>query len=147
MPSQYERPAFLGSFFKSQRGTRELTQEKADAKAAKAERDVKLEVKRIDGRCRWPEPHKCRFGIEAAHLHDESTGGDMTLENLITLCAWIHRRGPESVHGKQLEIRPLTKAGTRGPCAFYRKRYSEQRRGEFTWKLVARELAPGRAAE
>ena len=143
MTANYQRPAFAGSLFKAPRGSRVLEREKQDRATAEAEKAVSQEVKRLDGRCRWPERHKCRGALEAAHIHDKSIGGDTTAEDLITVCQWFHRRGPESIHGKQLEVRPLTKAGTRGPCAFYRKRFSETRKGEFTWRLVAKETQPG----
>jgi len=143
MQPDYRRPPFPGSQFKPPRGSRLLEREKAEQRAAQAEQAVSREVKRLDGRCRWPERHTCRGGLEAAHLHDKSIGGDTTINALITLCVWIHRRGPESVHGKQLEVRPLTAQGTRGPCGFYRKHYREGRRGEYVWRLVAQESAPG----
>lgn len=131
--------------FKPPRGSWRIAKEKADAKADKADRDVKAEVKRLDGgRCRWPEKHRCRGGLEAAHLKDASLGGTMTPNNLISLCAWMHRLGPETQQYEQLDIRPLSaKLGTRGPCSFWRKKWSETRKGEFRWVLVAKESAVG----
>lgn len=135
---------FSGSNWKPTRGSSVLAKEQSDADAKVKEIEVKKAVKAHDIRCRWPERHKCRGGLEAAHMVDASLGGEMVETNLITVCAWVHRRGPESIHGKQLEIRPLSKRlGARGPCAFYRKVYSETRKGEFMWRLVRREVAVG----
>jgi len=125
-----------GSFFKPPKGTLVLEREAEQAKALKLERAEKGAAKKRDGRCRWPEVHKCRGALEAAHIRDASLGGLMDRTNLILLCAWIHRRGPESIHGKQLRIEINTPAGAEGPCSFYR-------RGEHgRYHLVARETRP-----
>lgn len=78
--------------------------------------------------CRWPEIHKCRGLLEGAHLIDASLGGEPIRSNIICLCAWIHRRGPQSIHGKQLRIEPETEHGADGPLSFYR----EDGNGEWT---------------
>ena len=114
-----------------------LEREAIAAAALTLERKVKAEVRRLDGRCRWPEVHKCRCGLEAAHLVDASLGGLMAIENLILVCGWIHRRGPESIHGKQLQIEANTARGARGPCSFYRQ---DDHGGYY---LIAREVRPG----
>lgn len=133
----YERPAFSPVPPKPQRGQRVLDKEKADAEALKKELEVKKAVKRRDVVCQWPEPHKCRGGLECAHIIDASLGGRMHEENLILLCAWIHRRGPESIHGKQLKIEAETSWGARGPLGFWKK-------GEDgAYYLVARQRADG----
>lgn len=98
-------------------------------------------VKKRDGRCRWPEAHKCRGGLEACHIVDKGMGGDHGLltntQNELVLCAWIHRRGPESLHGEQLKVEKETPAGADGPLSFWRK-------GEAgAFYLVARERAIG----
>lgn len=114
-----------------------------DREAARAQYELKLaeatlRAKRLDGfTCRWPEKHKCRGFLEGAHLVDASLGGEPLPENLISLCAWIHRRGPQSIHGKQLRIEPETEAGARGPCAYYRRDEND------VWTCVGVETAVG----
>lgn len=124
--------------WKPARGTAILAREEAAALALKTEREQKAIAKKRDGRCRWPESHKCRGGeLEAAHVRDASLGGDMDAANLVTLCPWIHRRGPESIHGKQLKIECETARGANGPLSFWRQ-------GEDgAYFMVKREIAPG----
>lgn len=120
---------------KPQRGQRVLDKEQADVKAKEHEIEVKKAVKLRDGKCRWPERHKCRGQLEAAHIHDASLGGEMETHNLVTLCAWIHRRGPESIHGKQLMVYMDTMDGADGPLSFWKQ-------GEDgTYYMVKRETA------
>jgi hypothetical protein len=102
------------------RGSEVLKREAKRAEARTRERFEKGVARRRDGGCRWPIKHVCRGGLEAAHVRDASLGGEMESDNLITLCAWIHRRGPESIHGKQLKVEPETGDGADGPCSFYR---------------------------
>lgn len=122
---------------KPQRGSLVLEREKQRAELRARERFEKGVAKRRDGGCRWPIKHMCRGGLEAAHLRDASLGGEMISENLIVCCAWIHRRGPESIHGKQLKVEPETGAGADGPCSFYRMDESG------TWTCVGVESAIG----
>jgi hypothetical protein len=136
MPN-YSRPIFTPCKPRPVRGTRILAREDAAAEALRVEREEKGKAKKRDGRCRWPEPHKCRGGaLEAAHIDDASLGGPMHAANLVTLCPWIHRRGPESIHGKQLAIECETPRGANGPLSFWRKGVD----GEFY--MVKREIAP-----
>ena len=130
--------AFREPMWKPKRGSGVLEREKAAALAEQKEIEAKNAAKSRDGwKCRWPERHKCRGGLEAAHILDASLGGAMSPVNLVSLCSWIHRRGPESIHSKDLKMVPRIKAvGANGPVRFYRKVYSETRRGEFTWRLV-----------
>ena len=121
---------------KPARGQRVLDKEEADARALKHEREQKGLAKRRDGRCRWPETHKCRLQLEAAHIVDASLGGPMDAENLVTLCGWIHRRGPESIHSKELKIEKETARGAWGPLSYWRKGED----GEYF--IVKRETAP-----
>jgi hypothetical protein len=121
---------------KPARGSRVLAKEDADAERAKREAAVRKDVHRFQPRCRWPMAHKCRGGLECAHMLDASLGGAYTAENLIRICAWIHRRGPESIHGKQLAIEPQTPRGARDGLLFYRKG------DDGIFYLVARETAP-----
>lgn len=135
MPN-YERPALVAIGAKPSRGQRVLDKERDDAEALKHEREQKGLTRKRDGRCRWPEAHKCRFDLESAHIVDASLGGLMDAENLVTLCAWIHRRGPESIHGKQLQIEKETERGAWGPLSFWKKG------ADGAFYLVARETAP-----
>lgn len=113
-----------------------LEREKDAADALKVEREEKGKAKKRDGRCRWPEVHKCRFGLEAAHIQDASLLGPMAAENLVSFCGWIHRRGPESIHGKQLKVEKDSPRGANGPLSFWRK-------GEDgVYYLVKREIRP-----
>lgn len=118
------------------RGGSVLAREKDDAEALKIELEQKGIAKKRDGRCRWPEKHKCRCGFEAAHIRDASLGGEMHADNLILLCGWIHRRGPESIHGKQLKVEVEGPNGARGPLSFWRKG------DDGEWYLVRREVRP-----
>lgn len=124
---------------KPQRGQAMLDREQAKADALAVERREKTAARKRDGRCRWPEVHKCRGGLESAHLVDASLGGPMHRTNLVTLCAWIHRRGPESIHGKQLMMQRESRAGASGPLSFWRR--SAEPGSDFFY-LVARETQP-----
>lgn len=127
------------------RGQRILDKEEAEAEALELERIQKGLTKRRDGRCRWPEKHTCRGGeLEAAHIQDASTGGEMDAANLVTVCPWIHRRGPESIHGKQLKVEKETARGAWGPLSFWRQTGDFDELGQPTYYLVARETAPFR---
>lgn len=124
---------------KPARGSHTLEKEAREAKAHAHEIKVKAEAKRRDSwTCRWPEKHVCRKGLEAAHLVDASLGGAMDTFNLISLCGWIHRRGPQSVHGKQLKVEPRdARRGADGPCSFWK----QDEAGQFY--MVAQERAIG----
>jgi hypothetical protein len=67
---------------KPPRGSHTLTREQAKREKLALERQVKAAVKHRDGRCRWPEKHKCRGELEAAHIKDASLGGELATENL-----------------------------------------------------------------
>lgn len=123
--------------FKPPRGYYILEREAEKADALRVEREQKAKTRKRDGRCRWPEDHVCRGELESAHIRDASLGGEMSAQNLITLCAWIHRRGPESIHGKQLKVESLTVDGANGPLSFWRK----DAQGAFY--VVAQERAIG----
>lgn len=127
------------AFPKPERGSHVLARE---AKRAEYEKDLdaaKKTAKLRDGmRCRWPETHKCRGLLEGAHLEDASLGGAPAPENIISLCAWIHRRGPRTIHGKHLKVEPETERGTDGPCAFYRREQLTD-----PWTCVGVEIAIG----
>jgi hypothetical protein len=105
---------------KPARGSQTLEHEEKKAKLRARERFEKGVARRRDGGCRWPIKHLCRGRLEGAHIRDASLGGEMASANLITFCLWIHQKGPESIHGKQLKVEPETGAGADGPCSFYR---------------------------
>lgn len=86
--------------------------------------------------CRWPEKHKCRGLLEGAHIVDASLGGEPVRGNLISFCAWIHRRGPRTIHSKHLKVEPETDRGSDGPCAFYRRETLDE-----PWSCVGVETA------
>ena len=123
---------------KPERGSGVLERERMTADRKALERDVALRVKLRDGfKCRWPEVHKCRGGLEAAHIRDKSLLGDTSTANEITLCAWIHRRGPQSIHGKQLKVECETPDGANSCLSFWRQD------APGTYHLVGREVAIG----
>lgn len=139
MTPNYERPAFSPCDPKPARGSAILQREKDAAEALKLEIAQKGIAKRRDGRCRWPEKHKCRGGeLEAAHIKDASLGGEMDAANLVTLCPWIHRRGPQSIHGKQLRVQVESPRGAWGALSFWKQDETGQ------YYMVAREVAPFR---
>lgn len=142
MSANYARPEFdseaIDRLAKPQRGSLALKREADDLEAARIEQREKKAAKKRDGhKCRWPEPHKCRGVLESAHIKDASLGGDMHRSNLVSLCAWLHRRGPESIHGKQLKIEKETARGADGPLSYWRQRLDGS-----GYYCVAREAAP-----
>lgn len=129
-------------FPKPSKGSALLEREARKNALKKAEDDVIAEAKALDGfRCRWPEVHKCRGGLEGAHVFQHrgmggNPEGDRTTVNtILSVCAWIHRRGPETIDGKDLKVEAETPQGTRGPCSFWR-------RTETGWHEIAREVMP-----
>lgn len=128
---------------KPARGSGILAREKADTERKAHEAEIAKQVKARDGRCRWPEAHKCRGGLEAAHIIDKSRGGPTTCANELLLCAWIHRRGPESLHGKSLKVECETAMGADGPLSFWRQTGEYDALGQPIYAMVARELHRG----
>lgn len=124
--------------WKAPRGSYVLDREARKAEAVRIERREKAKARHRDGRCRWPERHECLCGLESAHVVDASLGGPMRSDNLVTLCAWLHRRGPESIHGKQLRVDAETPRGADGPLSFWRRDI------DGVFYLVRRESAPFR---
>lgn len=147
MTVNYGRPPFPGSFFKGQRGQAVLDKEKKERETEDKEKEVRDAVRERDKKCRFPLSHRCRGPLEVIHIQDRSTGGPMTSANTFLGCRWLHRAGPISIHGKDIEVRPLTKRGADGAMAFYLKKPSETRRGEFSWQLIAKEVSPGVVAK
>lgn len=113
--------------FKPPRGTYKLEREQKRKEIAVAEDENKKAAKHRDGwECRWPEKHKCRGILEGVHIfEDKKMGGDHGLVsktwNLMGLCSWIHRTGPESIHSKDLWVEPLTERGADDICEFWRR--------------------------
>lgn len=144
MPVDYSPPVRdYKPLTKPAKGSKVLAKEQDDAKETAEEILAKKDAKRRDAKCRWPGKHKCRGGLEGAHLKDKSTGGPNIPENIVTVCGWIHRRGPESIHGKDFYIVCRSKkAGANGPLEFWRRVWVEGRRNEFRSVMVARESAP-----
>lgn len=131
------------SLQKPVKGSAILARAKADAERKATEREVAQQVKARDVRCRWPEAHVCRGGpLEAAHIQDKSLRGPTIVENLVTLCPWLHRRGPESIHSKALRIEADTDLGANGPLSFWRQSGNYDALGAPIYTLVARELSP-----
>lgn len=94
----------------------------------------KTKVRKRDGyRCRWPncDCQERRDRIEVAHVIDKGKGGSSDADNMIVLCLARHQ-GKPSLHSGDLKVEPLTRAGTNGPCAFYRKTGKR-------WTMVAQE--------
>lgn len=127
---------------KPKRGTALLEREARTATRKAAEDKIIAEAKALDGyRCRWPEAHKCRGGLEGSHVfRHRGIGGNpagdrTTVESILSVCAWIHRRGPETIDGGDLKVEAETAQGTRGPCSFWRS----DGKGKH---LIAREVLP-----
>jgi hypothetical protein len=135
-------PRYKGAFFKGPRGKATLDKEKAAREETAAELLVKADVKARDRTCRCPLRHKCRGGMEVIHWKDRSLGGEFSTRNLWLGCAFVHRTGPVSIHGKDIEIEPLTKKGLDGPCAWWLLKYPEGW-GKPKRTLIARESAVG----
>jgi len=129
-------------FPKPRRGSAVLEREKKRKDIEDRQAEIIKAAKARDGyRCRWPEAHKCRGLLEGAHIEAKGMGGDhgerTYTGNIITLCAWIHRRGPDSLEHHQLRIETETERGADGPLSFWR----EGKDGK--WYCVGRELAVG----
>jgi hypothetical protein len=133
------------TFWKPKRGTAILERAKADSERKAREAEVAKLVKARDGfKCRWPEKHVCRGGpLEAAHIEDKSRMGETSTQNEVTLCPWLHRRGPESIHGKELKIEVETPLGADGPLSFWRQTGEYDALGQPVYYCVARERSVG----
>jgi len=129
---------------KPMRGAGVLEREAARAAERTAEATAIKEAKAREGyRCRWPEEHTCRGLLEGAHLVDKSRGGENVRHNIWAVCAWLHRRGPESIHGKQLKVDAETERGTDGPLSFWRQTGEYDALGQPIYYLVGREDGRG----
>lgn len=142
LPTLTDRPRCATP--KPERGSAKLARERDDAERIQHEREIASQVKAREGyRCRWPEAHKCRGPLEAVHIVDKSLLGATCLENEVAFCAWIHRQGPESIHGKQLKVEKETAAGANGALSFWRRDGGFDELNQPTYALVGREVRPG----
>jgi hypothetical protein len=133
-----------GALQKPPRGSAILARAKADAERKAQEKAVAALVKARDGRCRWPEKHVCRGGpLEAAHIVDKSLRGETSTRNVVTLCPFLHRRGPESIHSKDLKIEAETAYGADGPLSFHRRSDEVDALGQPVFYMVAKERSVG----
>ena len=103
------------------RGQHVLDREQKRAEYEATLDTAKKAAKKRDGFvCRWPELHKCRGLLEGVHIEDASLGGAPATANIFTCCAWYHRRGPISIHGKTAKVEPEDETlGADGNLAFY----------------------------
>lgn len=92
---------------------------------AGVENKHKTAVRKADKRCRFPLCGCGHFRIvlHVAHLTHKGAGGDPTSQRslpsrMLVLCASRHRENRISLDKGTLRVQPLTRAGTRGPCAF-----------------------------
>lgn len=113
-------PEHVGPFVKPERGERRADKKERKHAAVKYEREQKAIVRKRDG-------HKCRFPgckvkeyLEVAHLHHKGIGGNPSANrspaSVMILFCQPHHRGAFSMHSGDIEVRPLTPAGTDGPC-------------------------------
>lgn len=133
---------------KAPRGSRVLDKEKTRKDIEDKEFENKKEAKARDSwRCRWPEEHKCRGGLEAAHIQAKGVGGDHGLRsetgNLISVCAWIHRSGPVTLEHHELKVEFETAKGCDGPVSFWKQDGGRDALGEPTYVCIARERSIG----
>jgi hypothetical protein len=133
--------------WKPKRGSGTLAREKADAEREAHEREIAKQVKARDGRCRWPEKHRCRGPLEAAHIEDKKMGGDHGLRtetaNEVSVCRWIHRSGPATIHSKDLRVDKETARGADGPLSFWRQTGEYDALGQPVYYCIAREVQRG----
>lgn len=132
----YTRPPIGDAKPKPARGSLVLKREDDEAEALKLERQEKAKVRKRDPRCRFPWKHVCRFGLECIHIKDASLGGEMSATNMFRGCGWLHRRGPATIHGKQLRVEVNGPEGANGGLSFY------QQGIDGRYYLVARETRP-----
>jgi len=119
------------------------TERRDRRKAVEASEDAEKQTVRLRDRvCRWPQCGYCRSykpRLEVAHIKAKGQGGDhgvrSTADQMILLCFLSHQ-GSDGLERHERDVRPLTSAGTNGPCEFW------QRDALGTWYLVARERAP-----
>lgn len=142
-------PKAKGPIPKAPRGQHKLDKEEAKKVIADAEFENKQIAKARDSwRCRWPEAHKCRGGLEAAHIEAKGMGGDhgtrSGTENLIAVCRWIHRQGPSTIEHHGLRVEFETPAGCDGPVSFWREDGGQDpKTGLRTYVCVGRERLIG----
>lgn len=112
---------------KPPRGESNDAREARRAESRGRERLEKGKVRRRDllachGYCRWPGCSRHKY-LEVAHLEHKGKGGDIltirsVAEKMIQVCQ-IHHKGANGIDTGDKEVRPLTAAGTAGPCEFW----------------------------
>lgn len=118
-------------------------------KIAAGESKHKRAVRTRDKRCRFPlcGCAKFKLGLHVAHLQHKGAGGNpkgdrSATHKMILLCSARHRENRISLDRGTIRIRPLTLAGTAGPCVWdvdTRDRPSTHAQ----WTEVGREVTRG----
>lgn len=113
------------TFFKDPPLSRKVKRALKGREHKAAEDDEKTTVRKEDGYCRFPSCGCRRFklALHVAHLEHKGMGGNPAGDRsqaakMILLCSARHRENVIALDRGTLRIRPLTAAGTRGPCAF-----------------------------
>lgn len=141
-------PRWTSSQFK-QPGSLKVRRALERAPRKEREDTAKAKVRREDGYCRFPLCGCKRAGLarHVAHLTHKGAGGNPKGERsdsklMIYLCAARHRENRISLDRKTMRVKPLTPAGTRGPCAFeIDVRELQEPCWTCRWFEVARETA------
>lgn len=115
---------FGGSFQKTG-GSRKVARVIKKRKIDKVENDSKADVRRRDRFCRFPRCGCKSFNLarHVAHLDHKGMGGDPSgerskPERMIVLCSARHKENKYALDRGTIRIRPRTRKGTAGPCAF-----------------------------
>lgn len=145
----YERPAFSPIDPRPAKGDA-LIEARGKRNAIRTrEKKEKAIVRAADKVCRWPHCENCRDfkpRLEVAHMEPKGSGGDhgvRTRADLMILLDFLTHQGSKGLERGERFIEPLTDRGTRGPCAFYVKQYSETKPGEWSWHCVGVERSAG----
>lgn len=124
MSDQTWPPRWTEPHFKKPVSAKVIKVGKAREVAAKEDRQKTLARGR-DKFCRFPLCGCTHFRIrqEVGHTQHKGMGGNpkgdrSKADKLILMCAARHQENAVSVHHGTLRVRPLTEAGTAGPCAF-----------------------------
>lgn len=113
------------TFFKDPPLSRKVKRGLQRQERATKEDSEKDKVRKADSYCRFPSCgcRKFRLALHVAHLEHKGMGGNPAGDRseqalMILLCSARHRENIIALDRGTLRIRPLTAAGTRGPCAF-----------------------------
>jgi hypothetical protein len=132
----------VGALAKQPKGSRWMELRDKRKGLVKAEDAAKAEVRKRDRICRWPHCQNCRRykpAFEVAHVvRAKGMGGDhgtvSTPDKMMLLDRITHGEQERNTR----DVRPLTDAGTDGPCEFW------SWTAQDGWFLIARETAPFR---